>query len=43
MCPMDGDERSVTGCTATAMAQVMHYYKWPITPVGPLPAYRING
>ena len=39
MCPMDGDERSVTGCTATAMAQVMHYYKWPITPVGPLPAY----
>lgn len=28
-CPMDGSERSVTGCTATALAQVMYYHKWP--------------
>ncbi len=28
-CPMDGKERSVTGCVATAMAQIMFYHKWP--------------
>lgn len=28
-CPMDGDSRSVTGCVATAMAQVMKYHNWP--------------
>lgn len=29
LCPMDGDRRSVTGCVATAMAQVMAYHRWP--------------
>ena len=29
LCPMDGDRRSVTGCVATAMAQVMRYHKYP--------------
>ena len=28
-CPMDGNERSVTGCVATAMAQIMYFHKWP--------------
>lgn len=28
-CPMHNGKRSVTGCVATAMAQVMYYYKWP--------------
>lgn len=28
-CPLDGDSLSLTGCTQTAMAEVMHYYKWP--------------
>ncbi len=28
-CPMDGRSRSVTGCVATAMAQIMRYHKWP--------------
>ena len=28
-CPMVGWERSVTGCVATAMAQVMNLYKYP--------------
>ncbi|MCM1331976.1 MAG: thiol protease/hemagglutinin PrtT [Bacteroides sp.] len=28
-CPMDGSSRSVTGCVATAMAQVMKYHNWP--------------
>ena len=29
LCPMDGDERSLTGCVATAMAQIMRYHKHP--------------
>ena len=28
-CPMDGEVRSVTGCVATAMAQVMKFHQWP--------------
>lgn len=28
-CPLVGDTRCVTGCVATAMAQVMHYWKYP--------------
>ncbi len=39
LCPMDGEIRCVTGCVATAMAQIMYYYKWPETAVGPLAAY----
>ena len=32
LCPMYNDERRcVTGCTATAMAQVMNYFEWPKT------------
>lgn len=29
LCPMDGTARSVTGCVATALAQVMKYHNWP--------------
>ena len=29
MCPLHEGERSMTGCTATAMAQVMKYHEWP--------------
>lgn len=29
-----GNERCVTGCTATAMAQVMYYHKWPTKGTG---------
>ncbi len=28
-CPMVGNEHCVTGCVATAMAQVMKYWNWP--------------
>lgn len=28
-CPLDNGKRSVTGCVATAMAQVMYYHRWP--------------
>ncbi|MBD5258143.1 MAG: hypothetical protein HDS52_05590 [Barnesiella sp.] len=28
-CPMSGTTRTVTGCVATALAQVMKYHNWP--------------
>lgn len=34
MCPVYNGQRSVTGCVATAMAQVVNYHKWPATGVG---------
>ena len=35
LCPLIKDTtRSVTGCVATAMAQVMRYYKWPVKGTG---------
>ena len=42
MCPIyDGKNRAVTGCVATAMAQVMAYYKHrkvdePVAPFAPI-------
>lgn len=30
ICPMDGTERSVAGCVATAMAIVMKHHEWPV-------------
>jgi hypothetical protein len=36
-CPIidtNTSERAVTGCVATAMAQVMRYYKWPVQGTG---------
>ena len=36
MCPYDAtaDTNAVTGCVATAMAQVMKYWKWPVQGMG---------
>ncbi len=34
LCPLDGGTRTLTGCVATAMAQVMKYWNWPVTGVG---------
>ena len=36
LCPYDeqADGRSVTGCVATAMAQVMKYWNWPVRGTG---------
>lgn len=28
-CPVHDDRKSLTGCVATAMAQIMNYYQWP--------------
>ena len=40
MCPKyNGTNRSVTGCVATAMAQVMMYYQYPKTLQTDIPAY----
>lgn len=34
MCPKDGSRRTVTGCVATAMAQVVKHHNWPPKGVG---------
>ncbi len=39
-CPVyNGDTLCVTGCTATAMAQIMAYYKYPAELLADIPAY----
>ena len=42
LCPIDTKtgERSVTGCLATALAQVMYYHKYPTATTVTIPAYR---
>ena len=37
--PYVGGSHAVTGCVATAMAQVMHYWQWPARPTQTIPAY----
>lgn len=39
-CPLHDGERSVTGCTATAMAQVMKYHEWPKDKTKSVPSYQ---
>ena len=39
LCPMDGDKRSLTGCVATAMAQIMYFWKYPNYTVAEIPGY----
>jgi hypothetical protein len=34
LCPVIGSERTVTGCVATAMAQVMKYHNYPVRGTG---------
>ena len=38
-CPTQGASSTYTGCTATAMAQVMKYHKWPKAETSAIPAY----
>ena len=38
-CPKVGNEYCVTGCVATAMAQIMYYHKWPNSTSQTIPAY----
>lgn len=41
-CPLISGERAVTGCVATALAQVMNYHKWPERGQG-THSYEYNG
>lgn len=41
LCPLKGSQRTVTGCVATAMAQVMKYFNWPATGTGTV-SYKWN-
>ncbi len=44
VCPLDGSKkRSVTGCVATAMAQVMKHYEWPQRPHGTAFGFNFDG
>ena len=38
-CPVYQGEPTLTGCTATALAQVMNYTRWPETECSAVPAY----
>lgn len=40
LCPIHEGSRCVTGCVATAMAQVINYYRWPQTQTTSVPAYK---
>ena len=41
LCPPVNGQLSCTGCMATAMSQVLYYYRWPQEPiVGDLPGYQ---
>lgn len=39
LCPTIGGERCVTGCVATAMAQLMNYHGWPVDETKGIPGY----
>lgn len=40
LCPIHEGSRCVTGCVATAMAQVINYYRWPQAQTTSVPAYK---
>ena len=42
LAPTYGGHKCVTGCVATAIAQVMNYHRWPVTGTGTY-SYRWNG
>ena len=39
MCPLHEGGRCITGCVATAMAQVMNHNRWPQSATADIPAY----
>ena len=42
-CPVTNGQMGVTGCMATALAQVMYYHRWPQGPIAEeLPAYTMK-
>lgn len=43
LCPTISGKHCVTGCVATAGAQVMYYHKWPKTATQSVPGYTTEG
>ena len=43
LCPLDGDAHSLTGCTQTAMAIIMHHHRWPERAKGVTASYTTAG
>lgn len=42
-CPLDTNgKRTITGCTATAISEVMYFHRYPIAGTGTLPGYSKN-
>ncbi len=41
--PVINGKHCVTGCVATAMAQIMRYHRWPLTQTTSIPAYNREG
>lgn len=39
LCPTSGEVQTVTGCVATAMAQVMRFHSWPTSATTAIPGY----
>ncbi len=39
LCPLDGSSHSLVGCVATAMAQLMYYWKYPAATTETIPGY----
>ena len=39
LCPIDNGDRTLTGCAATAMAQLMYYYQWPSQTTSAIPGF----
>ena len=39
LCPLDGTQRCMTGCGATAMAQIMNFWKYPAATTNLIPGY----
>ena len=41
-CPQIGEQKALTGCVATAMAQVVNYFQWPLNVVRESVGYTSN-
>ncbi len=42
-CPIVSSKRTLTGCVATAMAQVMNFHQYPVEPTTVIPGYTPTG
>ena len=39
LCPLIGEDKTITGCVATVMSQIMYYHQWPKQTKKIIPAY----